>query len=150
MQNKIHRESSDLATDFSDFKEHPTPPDKFKQLKLKRAPKPREIYWCIYPDDAVLPEFWKKRPVVVISRGSTLRSAVTVLPLTTHDQGTNKFAVNLGKQLGKKDSWVVCNHPSTLSLARFNQTGRATKRMSEEHFDQALALMDAHLVRHVK
>jgi hypothetical protein len=35
--------------------------------RLLVVPAIRELYWCDFPADAQLPEFWKRRPVIVVS-----------------------------------------------------------------------------------
>lgn len=52
------------------------PPPKI-QPRLKHAPKIRQLLWCDFPADAHLPEFWKTRPVLVISKRTTLKGAIT-------------------------------------------------------------------------
>lgn len=54
--------------------------------RVKAAPSIRQLYWCDFPHDAQLPEFWKRRPVVVVSFKNTLSGAVTVIPCSSQDQ----------------------------------------------------------------
>ena len=65
-----------------------SPPPKVPP-SLKSAPKIRQIHWCVFPDDAQNPEFWKRRPVIILSKTSTLYGSVTVIPCSTQTQ-TNK------------------------------------------------------------
>ncbi len=44
--------------------------------RLKAAPRIRQILWCDFPEDAQLPEFWKQRPILVISKTSKLNGYV--------------------------------------------------------------------------
>jgi uncharacterized protein YifN (PemK superfamily) len=122
------------------------PPAPSGKLRLQAAPKPTQIYWCEYPEDAIEPEFWKKRPVVIISRNNLLRGPVTVLPMTTGDQTGSKWAVQLVSPLDNELSWIVCNHPATFSTARLSQPGRHMKTIPDEKYGQALALLHRHLV----
>ena len=48
--------------------------------RLKQAPKLRDLYCCDFPRDAQLPEFWKRRPVIVIAGDGTVSGAVQVVP----------------------------------------------------------------------
>jgi mRNA interferase MazF len=57
--------------------------------RLKAAPKIRGLYWCDFPADEQLPEFWKIRPIVVVSYKNTLHGAVTVIPISTVSQDGN-------------------------------------------------------------
>jgi mRNA interferase MazF len=122
------------------------PPAPAGTVRLKAAPKPRQIYWCEYPEDAIEPEFWKKRPVVVISRNNSLRGPVTVLPMTTGHQPGNKWAVGLTSPLDQKQSWIICNHPTTFSTARLWQPGRNMKTIPEEQYGEAIEILHKHLV----
>lgn len=61
--------------------------------RIRSAPCVRQVYWCDFPDDAQLPEFWKRRPVLIFSKRSTLYGRVTVLPFTTKSQPDNPQAV---------------------------------------------------------
>ena len=63
--------------------------------KLKARPSIRQLYWCDFPQDAQLPEFWKRRPVVIVSYKNTLSGAVTVVPCSSQDQTDNEWAVRL-------------------------------------------------------
>ena len=63
--------------------------------KLTYAPKIRQVHWRRYPEDAVKPEFSKNRPVAVLSRQSALHGVVTVVPLTTKPQTTDRFSVKI-------------------------------------------------------
>ena len=50
------------------------------QPRVKAAPKIRQLYWCDFPKDAQLPEFWKTRAVLIMSVRNTLHGAVTRTP----------------------------------------------------------------------
>ena len=60
--------------------------------RVRSAPRIRQIYWCDFPEDAQLPEFSKRRPVVIMSKSSKIHGCVTVLPLTTKSQPDNPMA----------------------------------------------------------
>ena len=60
---------------------------------LRAAPRIKQVYWCKFPlaEHQHKPEFSStaekpERPVVVLSRQSTRRGVVTVVPLTRADQ----------------------------------------------------------------
>ena len=50
------------------------------KLKIKAAPKVRQMYWCDFRGDALIPEMGKKRPAVILSFRNTLHGVVLVLP----------------------------------------------------------------------
>src|SRR3546814_13095878 len=54
--------------------------------RVTAAPSIRQLYWCDFPQDAQLPEFWKRRPVIIVSFKNTLHGAVTVVPCSTAAQ----------------------------------------------------------------
>ncbi len=83
------------------------------RVVLVSAPKLRAAYWYRFWRDALRPEFYKNRPVVVVSRDNRMDGPALVVPLTTKPQGTNKWAYKLlenpnPRRLGV-DSWAVCN-----------------------------------------
>jgi hypothetical protein len=65
------------------------------RVVLASAPKIRAVYWCRFWRDALRPEFYKNRPVVVVSRDNRLDGPALVVPLTTKPQGGNKWAYKL-------------------------------------------------------
>lgn len=113
--------------------------------RLKAAPKIRNVYWCDLPRDAQLPEFWKTRPVLILSKKSTLYGATTVLPFTTKSQPDNPSAYHLASPIDGTSSWVVCNHILTVAVSRLSPPDRVIPRVSQEDFDKILALMFSHL-----
>lgn len=110
------------------------------KLRITSAPKIRQVLWCSYPKDAQLPEFWKKRPVIVISRNTPLYGPCTVIPTTTFAQPANKFAYPLSDELVKgKISWAVCNHISTIATSRLEPFNEGVIRVSEDDFAEVLS-----------
>ncbi|MEH7846373.1 type II toxin-antitoxin system PemK/MazF family toxin [Rhizobium laguerreae] len=85
---------------------------------LTRAPRTKEIYWCRFPRDAELPEFWKVRPVVVLSRKADIKGTVLVVPCTSIDQSRNPDAVELHARIGGSRNWAVCDKPSSVAASR--------------------------------
>lgn len=112
--------------------EHQSPP-KVAQ-KIKAAPKIRNMYWCDFPRDAQLPEFWKRRPVIVVSRIRTLHGAVTVIPWSTTPQNENKWAVKLKTSIDGNESWAVCDKISTLAVSRLVPHSGAVPKLPQEEF----------------
>ena len=89
--------------------------------RIKAAPKIRQIFYCDFWKDAQLPEFWKKRPVVILSYRNTLTGHCTVLPASTFPQDENQWAHKLSFHIdGDRDSWVVCNHIATVATSRLS------------------------------
>jgi mRNA interferase MazF len=125
---------------FDDEPEAPT-----GKVVLTSAPKMRAVYWCQFWDDALKPEFYKNRPVVVVSRDNQLTGPIIVVPLTTKPQGNNKWAHKLSENpIPKKrdrDSWAVCNHLYTVSCARLRQVDGTAPRMQQADFDKVVNLM---------
>jgi mRNA interferase MazF len=115
------------------------------RVVLASAPKIRAVYWCRFWRDALRPEFYKNRPVVVVSRDNRLEGPALVVPLTTKPQGTNKWAYKLTENPnpGKPgiDSWAVCNHIYAVSCARLSQMDGTVPRMKPHDFDEVVRLM---------
>jgi len=110
--------------------------------KLKSAPKIRQIYWCDLQKDFILPEFHKKRPVLIVSKKIKLYDKVTILPFSTKDQIENKNAINLGNVLqNNQDSWVICDYILTISVGRLQPFNKKILRLPEDKFDQVIELM---------
>ncbi len=72
--------------------------------RLKSAPRIRQVFWCDFPHDSILPEFWKKRPVLVLSKNAKLYGNVTVLPFSTKSQPNNPAAYALQSPIKRKKS----------------------------------------------
>ena len=109
--------------------------------KLVAAPKIRGIYWCEFWKDVMLPEMWKKRPVLVVSYKNTLSGPCSVLAISTDPQDgmSAKWAYKLPVQVEQgRDSWVVCNHIYTVSPSRLEQVGGGVLRLNEEEFNAIL------------
>ena len=103
---------------------------------ISSAPRVRQVYWCKLPEDAQLPEFWKTRPVLIMSLRSTLYGKVTVLPFTTKSQPDNQHAFPIQSPLGSKQAWVICDHMMTVAVSRLSPPGRIIPRISEDVFEQ--------------
>jgi mRNA interferase MazF len=111
--------------------------------KIVAAPKIRGIYWCDFWKDVMLPEMWKKRPVLVVSYKNTLCGPCTVLPISTDPQEEGcsaDWGYKLPVEIQRgRESWVVCNHVYTVSPSRLEQVRGTVPRLEEGDFDAILA-----------
>jgi mRNA interferase MazF len=111
--------------------------------RLVSAPKIRGLYYCDFWRDAQLPEFWKTRPVVVVSFKNTLTGPCTVIPTSTVPQEgeSAKWAHQFSVQFDGVQSWAVCNHPTTVATSRLSQFKGGIVRVPEVDFDAILRLL---------
>ncbi|PHS06163.1 MAG: hypothetical protein COA78_14505 [Blastopirellula sp.] len=109
--------------------------------KITARPKVRQLYWCRFPSDAELPEFWKTRPVVVISHNNTLHGAVTVVACSTQSQPSNKWAFQVENSIDGEKAWAICDKPTTVAVSRLTPDKEGIKRISDEEFNGILTLM---------
>lgn len=127
----------------------PTVPEaKPPQVKprVKAAPKIRQMYWCDFPEDAHLPEFWKRRPVIVVSYRNILSGAVTIIPCSTQDQPGNPWAVKLTTAMTPGlESWAICDKPTTVAVSRLFPERAGIPRLPEAEFNMILARLLAWL-----
>ena len=138
-----------MADDEKDKSELPAPkaPQPEEQPPRVRpriiaAPKIRQLYWCDFWRDAQLPEFWKTRPVLVVSYRNSLHGPCLVLPTSTAPRDDNPWARKLSiKPDGRSVSWVICNQPSTIAPSRLSQFKGKIPRLPEPEFDGILALL---------
>lgn len=107
--------------------------------RIKAAPAIRNLYWCDLWADARRPEFWKRRPVVVVSYRNSLAGPCLVVPLTTKAQPANRWAVRFShRYLGPEaDSWAVCNHLLTVSTSRLSAVKGFVPRLTAGKFGMA-------------
>lgn len=111
------------------------------QARIQAAPSIRQLYWCDFPQDGHLPEFWKTRPVLIVSFKNTLSGAVTVVPCSSQEQRENKWAFKLTTTIDGKDSWAICDKPTTVAVSRLSPAKVGVKRLSEAEFDGVLKLI---------
>ncbi|MDR7035353.1 mRNA interferase MazF [Methylobacterium sp. BE186] len=110
------------------------------------APKVRDFYWCDFPVDAHLPEFWKRRPVIVIATDRTLSGAVTVVPCSSQPQPENRWAYRLATTIdGSPESWAICDKPTTVAVSRLSPAKPGRVRLPEPEFTILLRLLLAWL-----
>ena len=109
--------------------------------RIKAAPSVRQLYWCDFPQDAHLPEFWKRRPVVVVSFKHTLQGAATVIPCWSQPQPNNRWAYKLATTIDGAESWAICDKPTTVAVSRLSADRGGIKRVPEPEFNAVLALL---------
>ena len=126
------------------IKNNETTPPRIKP-RLFGAPKIRQLLWCDFPKDAQLPEFWKRRPVIIISYRNTLHGAVTIVPCSTLPQDGNPWAVPLKTSIDSQKSWAICDKPTTIAVSRLSVHRGAVKRVSEREFDSILEKLESWL-----
>ncbi|MDR6667068.1 type II toxin-antitoxin system PemK/MazF family toxin [Rhizobium sp. 1399] len=102
----------DVAVDYDDSAPPRVP------VALAKAPRIKEIFWCQFPKDAELPEFWKVRPVVVLSRKVDLNGTVFVVPCTSRDQNGSNDAVELSATIAGPKTWAICDKPVSVAVSR--------------------------------
>jgi mRNA interferase MazF len=117
-----------------------TPPPKVRP-RLVGAPKIRQLFWCDFPQDAQLPEFWKRRPVIIMSYRNTLHGAVTVIPCSTQAQGDNKWAFPLRTTIDGRAAWAICDKPYTVAVSRLLPDKGGIARLPEVEFDAMMSLV---------
>jgi len=109
--------------------------------RLKAVPRIRQLYWCDFPNDAQLPEFWKRRPVIIVSFRNTLSGAVTVIPCSSQHQRDNPWAFPLVTTIDGKTSWAICDKPTTVAVSRLSVDQSGINRLSKTEFNAVLALV---------
>lgn len=113
--------------------------------RLVGAPKIRQLLWCDFPQDAQLPEFWKRRPVIILSYRNTLHGAVTVIPCSTQTQPGNKWAFPLQTTIDGRAAWAICDKITSLAVSRLLPDKGGIVRMPEAEFDDMMRLVLAWL-----
>ena len=115
-------------------------------VSIGAAPKAGQIFWCeLHPEDVVhLPEFWKKRPVVVVSRHNRLRGKIIVLPISTsatNAENPQAMAVSegLAAKLDVARAWIVCDHPMTVATSRLSYMAAKPVKMNAGELRETLA-----------
>ncbi|EJF80045.1 uncharacterized protein YifN (PemK superfamily) [Bartonella doshiae] len=114
--------------------------------RIKSAPRIRQVFWCDFPHDSILPEFWKKRPVLVLSKNAKLYGNVAVLPFSTKSQPNNPAAYPRQSPIENKKAWIICNSCHNSFVSRLS-CAHTVPRLPEEDFHKVVALMLKHLPR---
>jgi mRNA interferase MazF len=109
--------------------------------RLKAAPDIRQLYWCDFPKDAHLPEFWKRRPVIIISFKNILSGSVTVVPCSSQDQACNRWAMSLSTTIDGSRSSAICDKISSVAVSRLTPEKNGTKRLPEAEFNRVPGLV---------
>ncbi len=109
------------------------------------APKIRQLFWCDFPQDAQLPEFWKRRPVIILSGRNTLHGAVTAIPCSTQAQPGNKWAFPLRTTIDGRAAWAICDKLTTVAVSRLSPDKGGIVRMPQDEFEEMLTLVLAWL-----
>lgn len=121
-----------------------TDSDKPPRIKaqIKSAPKIKQLYWCDFPNDAHLPEFWKRRPVIIISyKRHTLTGAATIVPCSTQDQTGNPWAFELNTSMTGEQSWAICDKISTVAVSRLTADRSGIPQLQDQEFNKMLELV---------
>lgn len=109
--------------------------------RIPTAPTIRQLFWCDFPKDAELPEFWKRRPVLIVSFKNTLSGAVTVIPCSSQDQKGNPWAYKLTTTIDGSESWAICDKPTTVAVSRLSTDKAGMRRLPEAEFNAVLTLL---------
>lgn len=83
-----------------------------------------------------IPEFWKKRPVIVISRNNRLSGKVIVLPVTTDEdnesyEGSIELSPSTRDKINGKRCWAVFDHPMTIATSRLDYINKRPPRIEQ-------------------
>jgi len=110
--------------------------------RIKSAPKIRQLYWCDFWSDAMLPEMWKTRPVIVLSHKNTLHGPCLIVPTSTDPGNVNdRWACKLPRINGCRESWAICNQPTTVSVSRLSQFAGRIPLLDRQAFNEVHALV---------
>lgn len=126
--------------------EEPRP--KAYPVVIRAAPKLGAVYWCEFPDASHvhLPEMWKIRPVVIVSRKNVLHGKVMALPFSTSEgNAQNPFAIRISDDFSTRmegmPSWVLCDHITTIATSRLRQHRGQVLRLAGQELASILLLM---------
>ncbi len=107
-----------------------------------------DIYWCKFHDETEieLPEMWKTRLCVIVSRKNSIHGKVTVLPLSTSlSNDTDPMAVEASntvrERLDRRRTWILCDHPCTVATSRLVQVKGAVPKLTGGELKAVLMLM---------
>ncbi|WP_455476881.1 type II toxin-antitoxin system PemK/MazF family toxin [Bartonella sp. B41] len=151
---QLEEPHEEMEHDYDAWREHAkeaslnapyTKPPRIKP-RIQSAPRIRQVFWCDFPHDAILPEFWKKRPVLILSKNAKRYGNVTVLPFTTKSQPNNPAAYSLQSPIENRKAWIICDYVTTISVSRLS-CSHTVPRVPQEDFDKIVALMLKYLPR---
>ncbi|WP_433850684.1 type II toxin-antitoxin system PemK/MazF family toxin [Brucella pseudogrignonensis] len=103
-------------------------------------PRIRELYWCDLPEDAHLPELWKRRPVIILSWKHRYYGAATVVACSSLEQDANEWSVKIDKGINGDPSWAICDKPTTVAVSRLSPGKGRIPRLSEKEFNAILQM----------
>jgi mRNA interferase MazF len=122
-------------------------------VRIRAAPHPGSIYWCdLHPENTIhIPEFWKKRPVLVVSRRGSLNGKVICLPMTTDaDNATNPAAIEVSAEIraliDNKRTWVITDHPMTVATSRLDLISKTPPKVKGTEFAAILSALHSAIV----
>ncbi len=69
-----------------------------------------------------VPEFWKRCPVVIVTRHATLRGVVTIVPMTSRKQRDLQASILIRSPIDGSDAWAICNHVTAVAVGRLLPT----------------------------
>ena len=111
------------------------------QPSLRSAPKIKQLYWCKFPIDGQSPEFWKTRPVIILSSRQHLYSTVTVIPCSSQPQGGNKWAFPLQTTIDGSNSWAICDKITNIAVSRLTPHRGQINRIPDNEFQEILEIV---------
>jgi mRNA interferase MazF len=109
--------------------------------RIAVTPKVRQIYWCDFPVDAQLPEFWKRRPVIIVSYRNRLYGTATVVPCTTKSQPGNPWAFPLRTTIDGRPAWAICDKLTSLAVSRLVPDKHGTPRLPADEFADMMEIV---------
>jgi mRNA interferase MazF len=110
--------------------------------RIKSAPKIRQLYWCDFPKDAQLPEFWKRRPVIILSRVvPSVHGTAVVVPCSTGANQDPRKAFPLRTTIDGRAAWAICDKPTTVAVSRLLSSRGAIPRLPQDEFDEMLEMV---------
>lgn len=112
-----------------------------KKILIKTAPAIRQFFWCNFPNpqDVHLPEFWKKRPVIILSHRNKINGSVIVVPCTTAEENMhNEWAVKLEQSINDVTSYAICDKITTIATSRLSLPVGGCVRALQSDFDEIL------------
>jgi mRNA interferase MazF len=88
-----------------------------------------------------LPELWKRRPVIILSKTAILHGAVTVIPCSTQAGQDPRFAFPLRTTIDGRAAWAICDKPTTFAVSRLLPAQGAVPRMPADEFHEMLKII---------
>ena len=126
--------------------EEDRPPPQRVKPAIKAAPRIRQIYLCDFWREAIYPEFWKTRPVLIVSKRATLDGHALALPISASPQDSRMPWIHPLRfdwsPAQARQRWVICDHIYTVSTARLQPVGRfGVPRLEAGEFSEIVGRM---------